>query len=434
MSLDILGLVEETPWLDTHEHLPEESARLSAPLGDSPFHPCDDWAYLLWHYAMDDLVSAGLSPDEQRRFTSPHVGPVDKWDAIETAYERTRHTAYLRAARDSIRVLFDLELSRDSVAEIDRRMGELRRPGFYREVLGRAGVSACQVNSLEATFCESADPDILQQDIGLTDFVLPTPERRAEWEAWTGRRIESLDDLVATMTDTFTRFGQQAVAVKLGIAYARPLAVSGRPAAVGRSTVRAWLEGGDVPLADARAIEDTLVGTGLALATDLGLPVKVHTGLHVGTGSMPLRSVRDNVADVTELASRYGTDFVLMHIGYPYEGEVIAAAKHFPNVAADLCWAWIIDPVASRAFVKRFLVAAPASKLLCFGGDYVPVENIVGHARLARVELARALGELRDEGYLDDRAVAELVPQLMHGNAERLFHLERAAALVGEGG
>jgi uncharacterized protein len=434
MSLDIRGLVGATAWLDTHEHLPEEATRLAPPIAGSGMHPCEGWAYLLWHYALDDLVSAGLSNEERQVFVSPDAGPLEKWDAIAPAYERTRHTAYLRAARDSIRLLFDLELSRQTVEEVDRRQADLRRPGFYREVLARAGVSACQVNSLEATFAESADPDILQQDIGLTDFVRPTPERRAEWEALTGRTVESLDDLIATLTEVVTQVRDRAVAMKLGIAYARPLAVATRPPRVAGLTFSAWLAGGDVPVADARAIEDAVMAAGLALATDLRLPVKVHTGLHVGTGSMPLRSVRDNVADVTDLARRYGTDFVLMHIGYPYEGEVIAAAKHFPNVVADLCWAWIIDPVAARSFVKRFLVAAPASKLLCFGGDYIPVENIVGHAHLARLELARALGELRDEGYLDDRAVAELVPQLMHGNAERVFRLDRATALVGVGG
>jgi hypothetical protein len=108
-------------------------------------------------------------------------------------------------------------------------------------------------------------------------------------------------------------------------------------------------------------------------------------------------------------------------MGYPYEHEVLSATKHYTNVVADLCWAWIIDPLATRTFVKRFLVTAPAAKLLCFGGDYIPVENVVGHAQLARDGLARALEELRDDGFLEDREIMELVPNLMHGNAERVL-------------
>ncbi len=206
MSGDLRDLIAATPWLDTHEHLPEEALRLEAPVAGSRLHPCDDWAYLLWHYALDDLVSAGLTPAQRQVFESPDAGPTEKWDAVAEAYGRTRHSAYLRAARDSIRTLFGLELGRDTVAEIDRRMAELRRPGFYRRVLDIAGVSACQVNSLEATFRQTADPERLQQDIGLTDFVLPSEASVAEWEAVTGHEVAGLPDLLAVMGTYFERF------------------------------------------------------------------------------------------------------------------------------------------------------------------------------------------------------------------------------------
>ena len=81
-------------------------------------------------------------------------------------------------------------------------MAELRRPGFYRTVLDVAGVSACQVNSLQATFQRTADPERLQQDIGLTDFVLPSPRAVAEWQAVTGREVDGLPDLLAAMRRT----------------------------------------------------------------------------------------------------------------------------------------------------------------------------------------------------------------------------------------
>ncbi|MBX3029716.1 MAG: hypothetical protein KF809_06125 [Chloroflexi bacterium] len=421
MSSDLRDLVDATPWLDTHEHLPEEATRLAPPVEGSGVHPCDDWAYLLWHYALDDLVSAGLGPRDRAVFESPDAGPEEKWDAVAEAYARTRNSTYVRAARDSIRTLFGLDLARDTVAEIDRRMAGLRQPGFYRTVLDVAGVAACQVNSLERTFRETADPESLPQDIGLTDFVRPTPGHLADWEATTGREVGRLADLCQVMGDYFDRFGRSACAVKLGIAYARPLAVSPDPAPVPDAVFRAWIRGEPIRDDDRRAMEDAIIATGLGLAADTGLAVKVHTGLHVGTDRMDLRDVRDNVADVVTLARRFPTPFVLMHIGYPYQGEVIAAAKHQTNIVADLCWAWIIDPVATRDFLRRALTALPASKLLCFGGDYIPVENIVGHAQLARRELTRTLEGLVEDGYLEPAEAADLVPALMHGNAEQVF-------------
>ena len=64
-----------------------------------------------------------------------------------------------------------------------------------------------------------------------------------------------------------------------------------------------------------------------------------------------------------------------MHIDYPYQDEAIALAKHYSNVWIDMCWAWIINPAAGVRFLKEFIMAAPASKVLTFGGDYRPVET-----------------------------------------------------------
>lgn len=423
MRPDLRGLVDETAWLDTHEHLPEESHRLEPPVAGSRLHPCDDWAYLLWHYALDDLVSAGLTDGQRAIFESPDAGPEEKWDAIAEAFRRSRNTAYVRAACESIEVLVGLPLQRDTVAAIDARLADLRQPGFYRRVLDAAGVGICQVNSLQRTFQDTADPERLHQDIGLTDFVLPSATAVADWETTTGLRIHRLEDLLEAMDRYIDRYAPVAVAVKLAIAYARPIAPTSsgvsKAAAAGFET---WLSGNAIDPSLGREIEDAVLRRGLERVADHGLTVKVHTGLHVGNDRMDLHDVRRNVSDVCALARRYPTTFTLMHIGYPYTDEVIAAAKHQTNVVADMCWAWIIDPIGSRSFLKRFLVSAPASKVLCFGGDYIPVENIVGHAILARRELARTLEELVAERYLSAAEAIDLVPRLMHGNADHVFY------------
>jgi len=110
-----------------------------------------------------------------------------------------------------------------------------------------------------------------------------------------------------------------------------------------------------------------------------------------------------------------------MHITYPYQDEAIVLAKHYPNAFIDLCWAWIINPVASILFVKEFIKAAPANKLFTFGGDYTIVEMVPGHARMARQGLAQSISELVDEGWIDSGSVDELIECLMRGNACEVF-------------
>jgi predicted TIM-barrel fold metal-dependent hydrolase len=142
--------------------------------------------------------------------------------------------------------------------------------------------------------------------------------------------------------------------------------------------------------------------------------------------------VRRNAADLCPLlADNPDVTFVLMHIGYPYQDAFIALAKHYRNVVVDLCWAWIINPAACVRFVKEFLLAAPASKLLTFGGDYATVENVVGHAAVARQGLAQALSELVAEGWLTEAQGLDLVEPLMRGNARALFPTFRQAVATG---
>jgi hypothetical protein len=99
-------------------------------------------------------------------------------------------------------------------------------------------------------------------------------------------------------------------------------------------------------------------------------------------------------------------------------------AKHYTNAIVDMCWAWIINPVGSKDFLKKYLVTVPANKLLTFGGDYIPVEPVLGHAILARHGIAESLIELVEEGWLNlDRAL-ELTDDIMHHNAKTIFALE----------
>jgi predicted TIM-barrel fold metal-dependent hydrolase len=140
---------------------------------------------------------------------------------------------------------------------------------------------------------------------------------------------------------------------------------------------------------------------------------------------MPLSRVERNAAAASDLCKTApDTRFVFMHIDYPYYEPMVALAKHYANCYIDMCWAWIISPVASVDFLKQYLVTAPANKVLTFGGDYIPVEPVLGHVILARRGIARALFELVEEEWLDLESALGLVEPIMRGNAHSLFDLE----------
>jgi len=166
-------------------------------------------------------------------------------------------------------------------------------------------------------------------------------------------------------------------------------------------------------------------------ATAHGLPVKLHTGYYAGQNSMPLARLRLNAGSAAELCRRSpDTQFVFMHLCYPYYEELLALVKQWTNAHVDMCWAWIINPVAAKDYLKKHIVTAPINKLLPFGGDYIPVEPVLGHAIISRRGIAQALAELVEEGWLKLADALELVDPILHQNARQIFHLaEKTAAL-----
>ena len=182
-----------------------------------------------------------------------------------------------------------------------------------------------------------------------------------------------------------------------------------------------------------KALEDHLFWYAIEKATANNLPVKLHTGYYFYVNHMPLSQLMNNPGAASILCEKsLKTRFVFMHICYPYYEQMIALAKHFTNAYIDMCWSWIINPVAAKDFLKKFLVTAPANKILTFGGDYVPVEPVLGHAVIARRGIAMALSELVDEGWIDIDEALRLTDTIMHENARKIFDLENKTRLLKE--
>ena len=183
---------------------------------------------------------------------------------------------------------------------------------------------------------------------------------------------------------------------------------------------RGDLGGGGVDEAARLVLGDWCLARGVELASEHGLPVKIHTGYYSDNGRMPLdRIAAGNLAELIHAYPK--ARFVLMHIAYPYSDELLAIAKHFPNVWVDLCWAWAIDPLSSCEFVRRFIHAVPANKLFAFGGDTVWPTNVVAAAAQARRWLGRVLAAEIAAGDLTETEAIGLAERLMRRNQLECF-------------
>ena len=425
MNQSIVDKVNGTLFIDTHEHLIEESQRLAGPSPKVPLYYCDDWAYLYAHYALDDLKIAGLSQTKAEQFMSRELSPIDKWDLVAPYWPQFSNTGYAKAALISIKQLYgEDEVNARTVERITVKLRAGVKKGFYYSILKDvARVESCQVNSLDSTFRETEYPDLLFQD--LSTLPLSTDLNLEQMRQTTGLPINNLDDFYQVIDWHFETYGQSAIATKNQSAYARRLDyldVSREDAAGFFSNYVKNPQ--QIQQSELKAIQDHLFRYCVNRATHYQLPVKLHTGYFAGTGYMPLANVSQNLKDLCPILQSFPeTKFVLMHITYPYQDELIALAKHYPNVYVDLCWAWIVNPAATVRFVQEFLTAVPSNKLLTFGGDYTAVENVVGHATIARQGLSLALSNLIADGWVTEREELSLVTPLMHDNAWSLFRM-----------
>jgi predicted TIM-barrel fold metal-dependent hydrolase len=130
------------------------------------------------------------------------------------------------------------------------------------------------------------------------------------------------------------------------------------------------------------------------------------------------------------LAKYLDARFVLMHIAYPYSMELLALAKHYPNVYVDLCWAWSIDPYSASDFVRRYIHTAPANKLFIFGGDTKYPAAALAYAHQARTWLTHTLRAEIDDGLLNEPAAIALATRFMRENQYACFRVDEKREVV----
>jgi hypothetical protein len=424
-STDLAEVIDRTPWIDTHEHIIEERHRLSP----DRYHFSDgiggahcispDWTALIVNYVVDDLLVAGLPQSVADEVLFGDGEPLAKWEAVAPSFEAARATGFLRTVDLSTERLLGARLSSDTVEAIDRGLRDLRTEGYYEKVLRDvANIERCQVHSLEEDpFLESAHANLFDMDLAIVPLALG---RHAAAEQLSGIEVATLDDYLQVIERCFELYGPRAVAAKCHWAYLRPLAVDHVDAAPSRAFAR--LRRGDADLGERRQVEDYLFRRCVELATEHELPIKVHMGYLARTRTSQMPWIYDHVAHITPLVQEFPrTKWVLMHLAWPQQEQLLAVAKHFPNVYLDLCWSWVVAPLVTQDFVQRFLTTVPANKLLCFGGDCLVVENVVGHAEIARRGLQAALEHLVRSGWLTTDDALALVPRLMRENAQQLF-------------
>ena len=415
---DLAEYIRTAPLANTHDHQRPESDFVARPL--DVLQQLFDGGYI-----SADLISAGAAPDDVQRLLDPQAGDIRRrFLAVADAWEACRFTGYGEAVRTLARDVFGIdELTPDALEAAQARQQQPPPAGERLRILrDMAGLTHTQVDDFVARCApDPSGPDFFLPDLSWLGPCSGAPDLAALL-ADTGVTVTDLPSLRQACEATFARFAPLAIAVKAQHAYVRTLAWQPRSDADAAAALQKLLANRDYGEADRLCLGDWCWARGVELASEHGLPFKLHTGYHAGHSGMQMEWIRPALLSPL-LKAHPQARFVLMHAGYPYGHELLALAKHYPNVHIDLCWAWSLDPYTTADFVRRAIHSVPANKVFAFGGDSGWPYATLSYAAQARHWLHEALAaEVRD-GYLGERDALALAARLMHGNASVCFDI-----------
>ena len=422
---DIAAFIQQTPLVDTHEHMRYEHLYLD----EQP----DILVQLFQNYVSADLFVAGASQNALNRLYDENDPDVAaRFAPVQPAWEIAQYTGYGEAVRILAAELYGLDdLTPESIAAAQDRNEALVQPGERLRLLRDvANLDHIQTDAKSMDIeVDQSGPDFFFYDISWVDFCSGRPDHEEIGQS-TGLEVTDLPSLRRVMETIFASSSSAAIAVKTQHAYNRTLRWQERTDAEAARALDVYLRDPDnMDEATRLCLGDWSWARGVELCIEHDLPQKVHTGYYAGHSRMPVDYIRSG--HLSPLLAKYpDARFVLMHIAYPYTEELIALAKHYPNVYADLCWAWSINPLSSTEFVRRFVHAAPANKLFLFGGDTGYPGPALAYARQARTWFTRAMQAEIDDGLLTETQAIHLAQRYMRDNQYDCFRVEEKKAYM----
>lgn len=422
---DLTHHIQTIRLVDTHEHMRREN--------DWVEKGPDILQDLFGNYVPADLQTAGASPEAMRNLMDASQDVADRFEGIRAAWEATQFTGYGEAVRLIAKHIYGLEeLTSNGLTAAQDKVKALQSPGErYRILHELANLDHVQTDD----FCWPCPPDTSGPEFFLYDLSWATfcngQVNPSAIHAEVGIDVTDLGSLKRSMAEIFAKHAPLAIAVKSQHAYNRTLnwiERSDDEAAKALNTVLTQPPD-EIDEPTRLCLGDWCWARGVELATQHNLPFKIHTGYYAGNDRMPVQRIP--AGNMCALFARYlDAKFVLMHIAYPYNDELVALAKHYRNIWVDFCWAWSIDPYSSRDFLRRCIHAVPSNKLFAFGGDTGWPTSAMAYAIQARNEIRRALEAEIDDGYLTEKQAMAFATRIMHTNQYDCFDVEGTRANI----
>ena len=435
----LLEQIAALPVIDCHEHAfadlfgPDGYARLNA--------PAEPIAALINGYVLSDFYSAGVDYATCDLLQDASVPTERKWPVFAALWPKVEHTAYGRVTKLVLRDHYgEPALTLAALHRVGEQLGP-RDPSFHAETFGRANIRLALTDVLgwrpETMTHYLAGawnlPPHMRLMFPLRLFhVIGGDEANAhdldgvqKIGGWADRHITSLDEFLEAVFIVLGKGkARGAVGLKDQSAYSRSLSYDVVPRDDAERLFNRLLADPRNALGwpEAKPLDDFLFHQYMRFARDLDMPVQLHTGHMAGIWNRVDKADAGLLTSVLEL--HQGVRFDLFHGNWPEMGPLLFLGKNYPNVALDLCWLQIIDPLYAEELLRRAVVTIPHTKIHGFGGDYVDApEYSAAHLTIARAVIASALTDLVERGWLDEAQAVRIAADWLFNNPNRFFGL-----------
>ncbi len=418
--------VDSLTIIDTHEHLHGREECCAA--------QAQHWDILneyLQHYFVRDLISAGMKPSDLDTIRDTKRPILERFLLAEPYWESARYTGYGRALDIAAKDIYGYDrIDRNTIEPLNKAFMVGYGKGQYEKILKEKSKIAISILDWDL----NCDQRYFRSVFRLSPFIMPQNIEQLDYaKIFIKRSICCFDDILeaceAAIDDALSK---GAIAFKTGMAYERSLAV-GRPTYNEAETcfneffkvmyLPNWDEKRIFP---SKAYQDYMIHFILRQLSKRGVVAQIHTGIQEGNGNYIANS---NPMHLSNLFIEYpDIKFDIFHMGYPYQQELSALAKLFPNVFIDMCWGHIISPTAAVNALIEWLDAVPANKISAFGGDYSLVDGVYGHSVMARRNVSMSLATKVEQNVFGVDDAKRIAKMLFWDNPVNLFGLTDISA------
>jgi predicted TIM-barrel fold metal-dependent hydrolase len=169
---------------------------------------------------------------------------------------------------------------------------------------------------------------------------------------------------------------------------------------------------------DVKTFQDFLFFQICSIASELDLPVQIHTGMGQGR--------RTNAAHLQPAIQRCpATRFVLLHCSYPWIQDISMLVDKYPNVYPDLSMLPLISTRASITMLHELIERATTDRIF-WGCDTWTAEESFGALLAVSDVLAKTLAEKVIDGYLSRADAYLFMDNILFNNPQRFYKLASA--------